>query len=339
MPTNRNALIRYKTIDQCLRNRLRRWTLDDLIDACSDALYEYEGKDEGVSKRTVQGDIQMMRSDKLGFNAPIIVMDRKYYTYEDNEYSIMKLPISQQGLGQLQEAIQVLKQFQGFTHFQELSGLVQKLEGHVYAEQSHRPPVVDFERNDNLKGLNFLDPLYRAITRQQTVLITYQSFRARQPGRFAFHACLLKEFNNRWFVLGRRDQQEQTMTLALDRIMEVEIAKGIAYNPPQHFNARTYYRDVVGVTVANNSRPQNIKLWVIRAQAPYVLTKPLHHSQELVEKTKDGVIINIKVQLNLELESRILSFGEAMRVISPERLRRKLQYRIQMAVKGYEEEE
>lgn len=71
MPANKNALIRYKTIDNCLRNRYRRWTLDDLVDACSDALYEMEGIRKGVSVRTVQGDIQMMRSDKLGYNAPI----------------------------------------------------------------------------------------------------------------------------------------------------------------------------------------------------------------------------------------------------------------------------
>ena len=32
MPANKNALIRYKTIDNCLRNRYRRWTLDDLVD-------------------------------------------------------------------------------------------------------------------------------------------------------------------------------------------------------------------------------------------------------------------------------------------------------------------
>ena len=62
MPANRNALIRYKTLDKCLQNRFRKWTLADLIDAVSDALYEYEGIDKGISKRTVQGDIQMMRS-------------------------------------------------------------------------------------------------------------------------------------------------------------------------------------------------------------------------------------------------------------------------------------
>ena len=42
MPANKNALIRYKTIDNCLRNRYRRWTLDDLVEACSDALYDWK---------------------------------------------------------------------------------------------------------------------------------------------------------------------------------------------------------------------------------------------------------------------------------------------------------
>ena len=83
MPVNRNALIRYKTIDKCLQNRYREWTLEDLIEACSEALYEYEGITKGISKRTIQLDIQIMRSDKLGYNAPIIVYDNKYYTYEE----------------------------------------------------------------------------------------------------------------------------------------------------------------------------------------------------------------------------------------------------------------
>ena len=69
MPANKNALLRYKTIDNCLRNRQRRWTLQDLVDACSDALYDFEGIRKGISTHSVQLDIQMMRSDKLGYNA------------------------------------------------------------------------------------------------------------------------------------------------------------------------------------------------------------------------------------------------------------------------------
>jgi hypothetical protein len=95
MPLNRLALIRYKTIDACLRNRARKWTLDMLIDACSDAIYEFEGIQDGVSKRTIQLDLQLMRSDKLGYNAPIVVIDKKFYTYDDPKYTITKYPPNQ----------------------------------------------------------------------------------------------------------------------------------------------------------------------------------------------------------------------------------------------------
>ena len=108
MPANKNALIRYKTIDNCLRNKYRRWTLDDLVDACCDALYDMEGITKGVCARTVQMDIQIMRSDKLGYNAPIEVYDRIYYRYADPDYSITEMPLSLDDCKLIKEAITLL---------------------------------------------------------------------------------------------------------------------------------------------------------------------------------------------------------------------------------------
>lgn len=108
MPANKNALIRYKTIDRCLRNRFRRWTIDDLTEACSAALREMEGITKGVSVRTVQGDLQMMRSDKLGYNAPIEVFDRIYYQYADPNYSINGMPLTEDDCRLLRQAVEML---------------------------------------------------------------------------------------------------------------------------------------------------------------------------------------------------------------------------------------
>lgn len=111
MPANKNALIRYKTIDRCLRNKYRRWTLNDLVDACSEALYEMEGIAKGVSARTVQGDIQMMRSDKLGYYAPIEVYDNKYYRYSEPEYSISSTPVTTDDYDLLVYAVKVIDEY------------------------------------------------------------------------------------------------------------------------------------------------------------------------------------------------------------------------------------
>lgn len=110
MPANKNALIRYRTIDNCLRNKYRRWTLDDLVQACCDALYDMEGITKGVCARTVQMDIQIMRSDKLGYNAPIEVYDKIYYRYADPNYSISDMPLSMDDCKLLKKAISLLSE-------------------------------------------------------------------------------------------------------------------------------------------------------------------------------------------------------------------------------------
>ena len=92
MPTNLNALIRYKEIDKCLSNHYNGCTIDALIDKCSEALGEYRGVYKRISERTIRDDIRVMRSDILGFNAPIIFRDGYYY-YEKSDYTIFRTSI------------------------------------------------------------------------------------------------------------------------------------------------------------------------------------------------------------------------------------------------------
>ncbi|MCV9386037.1 WYL domain-containing protein [Reichenbachiella ulvae] len=335
MPVNRNALIRYKTIDNCLRNRFRKWTLEDLIEACSEALYDYEGIDKGVSRRTIQMDIQMMRSDKLGYHAPIIVEEKKYYTYSDPEYSITNIPLTDQDLDKLSEVVDILKQFKGFTHFQDLSGMVQKLEDKIHVSKTNQRPIIDIEKNENLKGLEFIDPIFRAISSQKKLIITYQSFKARSSSLFEFHPALLKEWRNRWFVLGKKRPSDNFMMLALDRIEKLEVLEESVMDYSQ-YDLSNHFKDVIGATVNVGQEPQEVKILVYGKHVPYVLTKPMHHSQKVVEKTKEGVIISLRVQHNFELEKEILSFGEFMKVIAPARLRSKIKERLSHSVDIYQ---
>ncbi len=335
MPVNRNALIRFKTIDKCLQNRFRRWTLLDLIDACSETLYEYEGIDKGVSKRSVQGDIQMMRSDKLGYNAPIIVLDKKYYTYEDPNYSITNIPLTNQDLDKLTEAVEFMKQFQGFSHFKNLDGMVQKLEDHIYSQKTQNRPAIDFEKNNNLRGLEYLDPLHRAIINKQALTMVYKSFQARHANEFLFHPQLLKEFRNRWFIIGFIENNPNIMNLALDRIRGLEISKKV-YLEKGEINFQDYFKHVIGVSVNPNQEREKIMLFVNHKHAPYILTKPLHPSQEEVSRNNFGVLISLNIQHNFELEKEILSFGEAIKVIAPKLLRKRLKDRLKEASDNYE---
>lgn len=309
-----------------------------LIDHVSDALYEYEGTDNGISKRTIQGDIQMMRSDKLGYNAPIIVVDKRYYTYEDPSYSITNIPLSEADLGKMNEAVNVLKQFKGFSHFKNLTEVVQKLEDHVYSNSHHEPPVIHFDRNDRLKGIELLDIIHEAIVNKKPLEVCYQSFTARAASTFIFHAWWLKEFKNRWFMVGIKDKK-QIIHLALDRILEISIHTKEKFIENTETTAEEFYKDVIGVTVFPNARPSKVVLFVNRTHAPYIETKPLHASQEITKRLKDGIIVQLTVQLNYELEKEILGFGMGVTVLSPKRLQQSIRENLRNALKYYETNE
>ena len=337
MATNKNALMRYLTIDKCLQNTNRKWTLDNLIEACSDALYEYEGKDSYVSKRTVQLDIQNMRSDKLGYSAPIVVYERKYYKYETTGYSITDVPITDMDMDILSESMEMLRQFKNFSLFSELNGVIQKLEDKVYRETKDQPAIIHLDKNELLQGISHLDTIYQAILKKLVIVIEYQSFRARKPSPIIFTPYIVKEYNNRWFTVGKKKGKKEIMTLALDRILSITFDTEHRYTKPS-FNPDEYYRNTIGVTVLSDKDIIDMEIKVDRSNAPYVMTKPLHPSQEMIGEYADGsILIKLRAHHNFELERLILGFGSSMTVIKPRRLRNRIKKHIEKSMATYGE--
>ena len=326
MPVNRNALIRYKTIDNCLRNPFRRWTLDDLIEACSDALAEYEGIYKGISRRTIQADIQMMRSEKLGYNAPIVVIDKKFYTYEDPDYSITNSPLSENDISRVSDALAVLKQLSGFAQFAGMDSLVSRLEDRVCVTKQQREPVIYLEKNDDLKGLQYIGLLYDYIVDKQVVRIGYLPFSARQVRELIVSPYILKEYRNRWFLLGKVKGKNALRIMALDRIESVSFAHGEEFETLPNFNPATFFDDVIGVTKSLQDTPTEVVFTVMGDQAQYVLTKPLHHSQRILDRHKKdrSITFIMKVVLNYELERLLLGYGDSIKVLQPLKLAERL---------------
>lgn len=335
MATTKNALIRYKTIDKCLQNQYRTWTLEDLMEACSEALFEYEGKENSVSKRTVQLDIQLMRSDKLGYNAPIAVYDKKFYKYDEEDFTITDIPLTETDINVLTETVSMLKQFKDFSLFSDVSDILQRLEDKIYAEKSHSRPVIYLDKNENLKGLHFLDVLYQAIVKKVVVKLTYKSFKSKEEQVFNFHPFILKEFNNRWFLVGKKKASAPITNLALDRIVAIDFDFNSDYID-EDFDAENYYKDVVGVTVNEGLRTKKIELWIDKSNAPYVITKPFHHSQKIVSEDENGMIISLQLKINYEFERLLLGFGECLKVIAPEGLQKRMKEKFEKGLKLYQ---
>lgn len=335
MPANKNALIRYKTIDNCLRNRYRRWTLEDLVDACSDALYDMEGITKGVSVRTIQSDIQIMRSDKLGYNAPIEVYDHKYYRYSDADYSITNMPLSQNDYELIQEAVDMLRQLEGFDQFAEMADMVSRLQDRLAITRTGRKPIINFDSMPNLKGLSFLNPLYNYIARRQTLLINYKTFRMNKQQEFIVWPYLLKEFRNRWFLFCSNASDMKLYNLALDRIVDIKPAE-IPYRDNPQFDTEHFFDDIIGVSKNIGDTPKTIKFKANNVQTNYILTKPMHPSQRIIRKESDGsCVFEIDVVINIELFSVLMSYGPSIEVLSPQNVRKYMHKKFNLAASIY----
>lgn len=338
MSANKLALIRYKIIDNCLRQVHRKWTLEDLIERVSDALYELEGIHSGVSKRTIQGDIQLMRSNKLGYNAPIVVRDRKYYTYSEPTYSISNSPISSVDMEKMKEVVDVLKHLNGFSYFDEMSDMIVRLENNLHKSKGVQKATVQFESNKLLKGLNWIGVLHKAIREEIPVLITYKSFKSKEAIQTIYYPYLLKEYRNRWFAIVRTKKVKVLLTLALDRIEDIEEMAKSGFVPYDGVDFERYYADAIGVTKNERDRAQRVHLEIDAQNAPYVETKPIHDSQKILSRKENGnIIIRLDVVLNFELEREILGFGECIQVLAPQRLRERISRRLRKALNVYKE--
>ncbi|QES90674.1 helix-turn-helix transcriptional regulator [Rhizosphaericola mali] len=335
MSVNKLALIRYKVIDDCLRNKMRKWTLEDLIDKVSDVLYEREGIENGVSKRTIQGDIQIMRSDKLGYNAPIEVAERKFYFYSEEDFSITKAPISEADVDKLKEVIDLLKQFNAFNYLDDMSEMIARLENNLYKSTRQTINYIQFEENAQLKGLHFITPLYQYIRSQKSIAINYRSFKAQAAATKIYYPYLLKEYRNRWFLICASKKGKELYNLALDRMISVEEAKDEPFFAYEGVDFERYYDEVIGVTKSKTDRAHKVVLHFNKSNSPYVLTKPIHPSQQLLKEDETGILIRIDVVLNFELEREILGFGESVKVISPRLLESRIKKRLQYASDNY----
>lgn len=323
MPLNRATLIRISTIDKCLQNRYRRWTINDLIDACTDALAEYEGRSNPVSRRTFQNDLALMRSDRLGYNAPIVVRDNKYYEYDDPEFSITHLPLNDEGLDALNSALDILRQLQCFPQLSSSIDIISKLNEQISRHTGDSVPAMDMEYVPGYRGARHIGAIYDAVRRQQTIVIEYRSFKARQADSVVVYPYLLKEYRNRWFLIGEKasNRTPQVNIFALDRIHSVTVDKEHPFKKCVDFDPEHFFDDTVGVTKGINDRARRVVVKVDAQQAPYVESKPFHKSQKVEQRFRDGGIqISLKVVINNELERLIPGLFGGLRVVLVQRL-------------------
>lgn len=334
MPVNKNALLRYRILDRCFSDRHHYYDIEELVDKVNEAFIDMYGKT--VSLRQIRADISYMK-DRVSYDAPIeaIPYDGKkcYYRYSDPNFSIFNSDLSNEEVVKLRSTIEMLGRFRGIPGNAWLEEVISNLE-YRFGVKTNKENVVAFEQNELLKGLEFLGELIDSALNHQPLNILYRTFSGAERSSI-IHPYHVKQFNNRWFLIGLLQGEHGNILTnkALDRIVKFSRAN-VDFIPNKDIDFNEFFKDIVGVTIPeDHPEVENVVLKFDAVRFPYVINKPIHHSQIVLDEKEHT--IQLAVRPNKELEARIFSYGNQVEVLEPSWLREQIFEKFKQIVEIY----
>ncbi|MFN4950912.1 MAG: helix-turn-helix transcriptional regulator [Flavobacteriales bacterium] len=324
MPHIKNALIRYRIIDRMIRNPYKTYpSKSDLREACEESLFGSTYGDH-ICDSTIEKDLFAMRMEH---DAPI-KYSRKHegYFYEDPDYTINDIPLSEDELESIRFAVQTLQQFQEVPYFKEFGSAIDKIATRVAvagSEGNETSAFIGFETAYSSIGNQWLPLLLTAIQEKKTCQFTYASFKTGIAKERNVLPVYLKEYRNRWYLISFDLEKSDWITYALERM------DGLVVNEAQHllkeaFNPSSFFAETIGITTEKKAA-ERIALRVNDIASKYIESQPLHSSQEKIGTNQ----FVLTVQINEELIRTLLGFMGELQIISPAHLVQTWNERIQ----------
>lgn len=244
-----------------------------------------------VSKRTVQRDIEQIRTE---FGLEIV------YERHRNGYFI-----------DFEESYNT----DAFFRFLEIVNTAEMLKTSL-SESKESLRYISFDDGGGLRGVSQLEPLLKAVREKRYISFRHQSYFRDKARRYTIKPYLLREYLNRWYVIGLIGPMKEFRTFGIDRITELEV-KAKTFEPHAELDAQEAFRNIIGL-VYSMGAVQSVILSFTPEQGKYIKSLPLHHSQEVLIDDEKECRIKLEVIPNLELKQQILMQGDRVKVIEPQ---------------------
>lgn len=342
MPVNKDALKRYRIIDEILSDPYYNYTTQEICHRVNNAC------DSAVTLRMIQKDIKALDEE---FGKTLVKNEggRGTVRYEDQSTPVFSKKLTPDEKQVLREALKTLGQFEGLENFTWLDLLKKRLD--VEKPNDDEKAFISFGSSKRLQiPSNLLGRLYTAISRRQVIGIYYHRGFESEPVYLELYPYQLRQYNDRWFLLATPVQDynpEFIGTFPLDRIEEqFDYLEGIDYvDTPVDINDR--FDEIVGVTYRVDNEVEDITFAVRKASVNYVRTKFIHDTQieyegEDLESFRhkyptlsDCFFFSIECRPNYELKSLLASFGGNLIVVEPKPLRDEIKEMMDLASVSY----
>ncbi|KAB1157939.1 helix-turn-helix transcriptional regulator [Flavobacterium luteum] len=319
MDISKSAYSRYRVIDKMLKNIYRPYpSLLDIQEACQRNL------DIDFSLHTLEKDIRNMKHSDV-FDAPIVFCRKNLgYYYSNPKYSINSIPLTESDISSIKEALDLVENLGGGNRVNErFSHAIQK----ILATYKEEFPDSDTKRKiiltdyvEGAKGYDNFNTLFIACKNQYPVSFSHYSYTNREFKVAIVHPISLKEFENRWYLVGYSESDKSIRTFGLDRIYEPLHLKR-KYVDSDEKEVESYCNDIYGVYPIENQPKQSITFLTSIKITNYFEAYPIHSSQKSEKNESGSCFFTIDVVPSVELIRLFRSYGKNLEVINPQWLR------------------
>ena len=246
-----------------------------------------------ISIRTLQRDIRDIR-EQFGIE---IANER----HGEKRYYIRSRPENDNTAYRLLEACQMHQAIQETEPFRKV----------LYFDD--RKPI----------GLEYINGLVFACAHRKIIEFTYHTYWNDNMSLRTVHPLALRQALGRWYLVAVDTKDLRLKTFGLDRIDDLDISK-TSFTEKYDYDISGIFRNALGVFHDSSQQTQKVVLTVEREQACYLQSYPIHHSQVIVKKQDDEVIVEFHVQVTEDLVMEIMKMGAKVQVLRPAGLRKRI---------------
>ena len=195
---------------------------------------------------------------------------------------------------------------------------------------------IQLESRDT-KNTNFIPDIISAINKGLILKFKHKKFTDGVVTDRRVDPYILKEYRNRWFIVGKDRKDNINKTFALDRIIELTKTPDY-FIKDESINVNNYFKDCFGIirpSKEEKESPQKIVLRVSHFQSKYLESLPLHSSQKITTNNKGEKILTLEVYSTFDLEMEILSMGANLTVLEPKWFADKVKNELKKAFEKY----
>ena len=262
-----------------------------------------------LSKRTIERDFEAIRNE-FGLEITYDRYKEGYFIDKENSINI-----------------------ESFIRFLEIVNTAELLTDSL-SDSKETLNYISFEQSGGLKGIEYLPKILQAIREHRLIRITHHTFYSEKPRKFKIEPYMLKEYQNRWYIIAIVRGMDQQRTFAIDRLEHVELLTE-TFNPTRSEEVESNFRSVIGLVYSEHEL-QEVELSFTAFQGNYIRSLPLHSSQKILVDNDNEFRVSLRIKPNYEFMQKILMHGNTVKVLKPEWLREEIKQILKETLNSYE---